>query len=254
MFSIVIPLFNASVSIEKTLASCTSQTLSPKEIIIVDDGSTDNSYALVQQWKAQYSGGIEIILKKMEKNSGPSKARNQGWDLASAEFIAFLDADDSFIAEKLEKVRDVLAQHNDIVLLGHGYSVNDGAINESTVLQKMSTKALLFKNLTTTPSVIVKRDIPERFDESMRYTEDHDLWLRITKAYDRTYYLDAVLTMIGRPVRTAGGQSANLWAMRQGEIKMYYKYCKKNGLLLLLPAFTLFSLGKHGYKMLRERV
>ena len=254
MFSIVIPLFNASAFIEKTLESCTLQTLLPKEIIIVDDCSIDDSYALVQQWKKHYRGSIEIILKKMEENSGPSKARNQGWDLGSAEYIAFLDADDSFIPEKLEKMRDVLVQNHDIVLLGHGYSVNYKERNKHAALEKVSAKALLFKNMTTTPSIIVKREIKERFDESMRYTEDHDLWLRITKQYDKTYFLNTVLTIIGRPVRTAGGQSANLWAMRQGEIKMYYKYCKENGLLLLFPILTLFSLGKHGYKMLRELV
>ena len=109
----------------------------------------------------------------------------------------------------------------------------------------------MLKNFATTPSVIVKRKLEERFDKAMRYTEDHDLWLRITQKYGKTYFLDAILTVIDRPVRTEGGQSANLWAMRKGEIEMYRKYCKRNKSMLLFPIYTSYSLSKHILKMLK---
>jgi len=115
-------------------------------------------------------------------------------------------------------------------------------------------KDLLLKNLFATPSVTVKCSISERFDESMRYTEDHDLWLRLTQKYDATYLLETVLTIIDRPVRSVGGQSANLWAMRKGEIKMYWKYCKKSIKMILFPLFLVFSLGKHLLKMIKGRL
>ncbi len=250
-FSVIIPMFNASHTIVKTLDSCLEQTLLPKEIIIVDDCSSDDSIEKVEQWREAYGGDVKVMIASLSENSGPSKARNRGWDLANGEYIAFLDADDRFLPKKLEKVGDVFVQNSNIVLLGHGYSVDDESITESAALKKVSVKALLFKNLTTTPSVIVKREIKERFDESMRYTEDHDLWLRITQRYDETYFLETVLTIIGRPVRAKGGQSDNLWAMRKGEIKMYRKYCQDNSRIFLFPFFLLYSLAKHSVKMIK---
>lgn len=251
IFSIVIPMFNASEYIVKTLESCVEQSYLPKEIIVVDDRSSDNSVAVLQEWKENYEGTVEIVLKCLEVNSGPSKARNRGWDLARGEYVAFLDADDRFVSKKLETIAEVLHEHREIVLLGHGYALVDQKKNDTSNLEKVSTEDLLLKNLTTTPSVIVKRNIEERFDESMRYTEDHDLWLRITQKYDETYFLDTVLTIIDRPVRAEGGQSSNLWAMRKGEIFMYEKYCKTNKKMLLFPLFAVFSLSKHFIKMIK---
>jgi len=245
IFSIVIPMFNASEYIVKTLESCVEQSYLPKEIIVVDDRSSDNSVAVLQEWKENYEGTVEIVLKCLEVNSGPSKARNRGWDLASGEYVAFLDADDRFLDNKLEVIHRILEDNKEIVLLGHGYSLAEQEQNTRSNLKKISTKDLLLKNLTTTPSVIVKRNIEERFDENMRYTEDHDLWLRITQKYDETYFLDTVLTIIDRPVRAEGGQSSNLWAMRKGEILMYKKFCKTNGVMILFPLFAAYSLLKH---------
>ncbi len=251
IFSIIIPMFNASNTMVKTLESCINQTYGLKEIIIIDDCSTDDSMQVVKQWKKNYNGNIEIVLEKLEQNSGPSKARNRGWDLASSDYVIFLDADDKFLSNKLEVIDSVLMENPEIILLGHSYSLEGEEKKETSSLEKISTADLLLKNLTTTPSVIVKRDIEERFDESMRYTEDHDLWLRITKKYNKTYYLNRVLTIIDRPVRSKGGQSSNLWAMRKGEIIMYYKYCKTNRIMLLFPLFTVFSLSKHVLKMIK---
>jgi len=251
IFSVVIPMFNSSTHIVKTLESCASQTYLPKEIIVVDDCSSDDSVAIVQHWKENYRGEIEMILKQLEVNSGPSKARNRGWGLASGEYVAFLDADDRFVSEKLERIASVLKNNEEIVLLGHAYTLEETIPNDTMKLQKVTTRDLLVKNLTTTPSVIVKRKLEERFDENMRYTEDHDLWLRITQKYDQTYFLDTVLTVIDRPVRTKGGQSANLWAMRKGEIEMYRKYCKTNKSMLLFPLYAVYSLSKHMLKMLK---
>jgi len=254
MFSVVIPMFNASGHIVKALESCTQQTLLPKEIIIVDDCSSDDSYAVVEIWKESYRGEVIVILKRLEVNSGPSKARNVGWDLASGEYVAFLDADDTFMLNKLEFLQEILAKNKEIVLLGHGYATVDADVNKTLELKQISTLDLLKKNLTATPAIVIKREIEEHFDESMRYTEDHDLWLRVTQKYNQTVYADKVLTMIDRPVRSKGGQSANLWEMRKGELRMYKKYCKTNGIILLYPIFVLFSLTKHSMKWLKGLV
>jgi len=161
--------------------------------------------------------------------------------------------DTAFIVDKLEKIEIILRENNDIVLLGHDAYVGDVVEKDtSMMLKKLRVRDFLKRNPFTTPSVIVKRKTPERFDEKMRYTEDHDLWLRITQKYQQSYYLDEKLTVIDRPVRSKGGQSANLWAMRKGELLMYNKFCHQHKLLYLLPIFYLFSLSKHLYKYLGD--
>lgn len=250
-FSVVIPMFNASKTIAETLDSCVTQTQLPKEVIIVDDCSRDDSVEVVKRWMDRYSGEVSIVVESLKENSGPSKARNRGWELSGGDYIAFLDADDRFLPEKLERVAVFLAQHNDAVLLGHAWMLEGEAKKTSGSVKSVSKKEILFRNLATTPSIVVKREIGERFDETMHYTEDHDLWLRITERYDRSFFLDTVLTQIGRAVRSEGGQSANLWAMRRGEMKMYAKYCRRNGAVWQFPFFVLYSAAKHTYRWIK---
>ena len=251
MFSIIIPMFNASDTIEKTLDSCVNQNSAPKEIIIIDDCSTDNSILVVKQWRKSYTGSIDIMLEKLEKNSGPAKARNRGWYLATSAYVAFLDADDHFVPEKLATVHKVLDDKKDVILLGHNYTIGSVYEQSSEGLEQLYTKDFLKKNYFTTSAVVVKREIEERFDETMRYTEDQDLFLRLTQKYDKTYYLKQVLVLRDRGMNEEGGLSGNLWAMRKGEIKMYYKYCKSTRTMLLLPLFASFSLSKHVLKMMK---
>ena len=253
-FSIVIPMFNNQSTIVKTLESCIAQIYMPLEVIIVDDASQDNTVLTVEEWIANYNGAVKIELIKLSENSGPSKARNVGWNSAKGDFVAFLDADDVFLPGKLDKIETVLSGNTDMILLGHKARVQGVTADESNKLEKVSCRDLLKRNLFTTPSVVIKREIDERFDESMRYTEDHDLWLRVTQKYDESYYLDTVLSEIDRPVRAKGGQSANLWAMRKGEIKMYYKYTRNTHQLFLFPFFLLFSLSKHIVKKIESSI
>ncbi len=251
--SVVIPMYNASEHIVKTLESCIHQNHLPKEIVVVDDCSHDDSFLKVREWKKNYRGTVNIVLERLVRNSGASVARNVGWERTTGNYIAFLDADDTFISTKIETVVRTLRKKRDIVLLANGYALHNESKVEENTLKKVSTHSLLKKNLFVTPSVTLRREIAERFDETMRYTEDHDLWLRVTQAYAQTYYLDKVLTVIDRPVRSEGGQSANLWAMRRGEIKMYRKYCKANKLMVLFPLFLGYSLMKHLLKTIKGR-
>lgn len=252
--SIVIPVFNNSDSIVNALDSCTNQTFLPKEIIVVDDNSSDDSFLVVEQWKERYKGVVKITLLALGVNSGPSVARNRGWELASGDYVSFLDADDKFLANKLETIVPILRDNQDIVLLAHGYALKEHKEEYGSNLQYISSSVLLKKNLFTTPTVTLKSSVLERFDEEMRYTEDHDLWLRITQKYNKTYFIENVLTVISRPVRAVGGQSANLWGMRKGEIYMYKKYCKDNALMVLFPMFLGYSLAKHAVKLLKDQI
>ncbi|MCK1757340.1 glycosyltransferase family 2 protein [Bradyrhizobium sp. 137] len=99
LVSVVIPAFNASATIDETLRSVRSQSHRELEIIVVDDGSTDNTVAVVQLHTAQDSR-ITIIE---QRNAGVAAARNAGWQAAGADFVAFIDADDLWTPRKIEQ-------------------------------------------------------------------------------------------------------------------------------------------------------
>lgn len=123
-FSVVIPLFNKEYSVDRCLKSLTEQTRLPDEIVIVNDGSTDGSFAIASRFKEQHPE-IPIVLVDQE-NAGVSAARNKGVSLASHDLVCFLDADDEWKANFLEVMERLVRDYPDAVLycLGHEL-VND---------------------------------------------------------------------------------------------------------------------------------
>ena len=96
-----------------------------------------------------------------------------------------------------------------------------------------------------TPSIIMKKSLDFKFDENMKYAEDHELWLRIIDKEKKALFVDLPLVKLDRAVLSSGGASSNIWRMRKGEIKMYIKYFRnKSQYLFLLPFFITFSLLK----------
>ena len=107
--SIIIPVYNASAFLEKTIESVSKQTLKDMEVLCVDDGSTDNSLDILNELKDSYSF-LKVIH---QENQGPSVARNNGLKNASGEFVGFLDADDIFLDEKaLEEMYNLAIDKN----------------------------------------------------------------------------------------------------------------------------------------------
>jgi len=116
--SVLIPTYNAEKTIRRALSSVLAQTLQPIEILVVDDGSTDNTASVVEQ----ISHGLKAdFLKyvKLDSNYGVYHARNVGWDMACGEFLAFLDSDDSWHPQKLEIQAGYMASHDELTLTAH---------------------------------------------------------------------------------------------------------------------------------------
>ncbi len=88
---VVVPVFNNSTTIIRALDSIINQSVIPNRIIIIDDASTDETLSLIYDWSKEFSN-VEILQNK--SNLGPSATRNRGWDAATSDLIAFLDADD----------------------------------------------------------------------------------------------------------------------------------------------------------------
>ena len=166
--SVVVPCFNGAPFLRESLESALAQTLPPLEIIVVDDGSTDDSAAIA----SAMGGPIHVIR---QDNRGESVARNRGIDLACGEWVAFLDVDDVWRPTKLERQmevaeKDVVAVHTNFFHFGAADRIVDVSGIAPEVLYSLaylvgSTPILL-------SSVAVRRDLPVRFPEWTRYGED----------------------------------------------------------------------------------
>lgn len=258
-FSIVIPVYNSKDTIIRCLESCLNQSYKFFEIIVVDDCSVDSTIEIIQNYKIVDST-ISISIVKLEKNQGAAVARNKGISLAKGDYIALLDSDDYFFLKKLEIINEILTNNPDIDLLGHNHSIDKdhfedntyiGMIDES--LKQINCSKLLFKNFAVTPSIVFKKNIALTFNETMRYTEDHDFFLRVCFDNYKIYYLNLALVYLNRSVLSNGGLSSNKWAMRKGEMQMYKNIVfYKKSLIPLFPFLLLFSLAKHLRQMIKE--
>lgn len=243
--SVVIPAYNAANTIVRALETVLQQTHPAYEIIVVNDASTDNTGELVTSF------GDRVRYIQLLQNCGSPIARNKGLDAASGDYIAFLDADDLWHERKLELAASILAAKPGINFLYHSYTLSDIrtiSIPEGATLYQTPFVKFLVRNPVATPCAIIRNDTTFRFEASMRYMEDYDLWLRIAYKY-KAYFIDIPLTQLGRPILSEGGVSANKWKMRKGELKAFRRLLKLNPLFLpLLPFLYSYSIGKHLYK------
>jgi glycosyltransferase involved in cell wall biosynthesis len=172
--SVVIPAYNAASFLPRCLQSVFAQTLKPDEVIVVDDGSADNSAELAEQL------GATVIRRS---NSGPAAARTAGIKSASNEWIALLDADDLWAPDKLE--RQALCIRPDTVLVYTGIRMfDDNGVREvvPAVDAASARKMLRYANPITPSTVIVKRDAILQlggFRDGISGCEDWEMWFRL---------------------------------------------------------------------------
>jgi glycosyltransferase involved in cell wall biosynthesis len=192
--SVIIPIYNASSTIERAIKSVLSQTYKLIEVIIVNDGSTDDT----SQRLASFGSDIRIIN---QENQGRSAARNRGIKVANGEYVAFLDADDWWMPEKLEESIAILEQDQDTALVHSAYLVvhPSGWIDLVAIQQRGQEnekgcalfERLVNHNIIGSPSFVVLRasilkEIGE-FKESLEGTEDWELWLRVSIRFKIAY-------------------------------------------------------------------
>lgn len=254
-FSIVIPSYNSQDTIEACMKSCIEQSFHDFEIIVVDDCSSDLSSQVIEKIIDTHQH-INIVYEKFRYNQGASAARNRGIELANGKYIALLDSDDYFHKDKLKIINTILNENSNIDLLGHSYTLDEDVNfenkNEYTKTTQIDCAKLVLKNFAVTPSVVFKKSLKTRFDKSMRYTEDHDFFIRVCFDNYNIYYVNLPMVRLNRAALSEGGQSANNWKMRVGEIKMYSKLHKVNSLFIIfIPFLIFFSLSKHFYRFLK---
>lgn len=187
LISIVIPTYNCSQHISSAIDSVLAQTYRNIEVIVVDDGSIDDTKSILKR----YGSKIKYVF---QSNSGPSAARNKGIKLSSGEFIAFLDADDVWVPNKLELQTQLMEQYRDIGLVGCGYYNIDsrGKIVSGPFIPKSFknnselVREIMVRPVLNTPSVLVKKLCFEKvglFDENLKGAEDWKMWIQIAKNF-----------------------------------------------------------------------
>lgn len=190
--SVIIPTYNYGEFISDSIESVINQTYKDFEVIVVDDGSTDNTTDIIKKYKNR----ISYFYKE---NGGPSSARNYGIKNSKGEYICFLDADDIFLPKKLEfQVAYMETNKNDGI--GLLYSDYYCASRELKIIdyyesigfqrQKEAVMYLLNYNYINTSTVMIPRACVDEvgfFNENYRYLEDYDFWLRLGCNYKFAY-------------------------------------------------------------------
>jgi len=223
--SVVIPCYRCAKTIRRAVASVARQTVPVTEIILVDDASGDETIDTLRALQREY-GETWVKLVELMENVGPGGARNEGWNRASGEFVAFLDADDAWHPAKIEVQYRFMSAHPDIALCGHGHQrVKEMPLDptrpDSEGYRLISYRALLLSNRFITPSAMVRREIPQRFARGKRHMEDLLLWLTIAASGARIARLDAELAFIFKAPFGESGLSAEIMEMERGELGTY---------------------------------
>ncbi|KKD39484.1 glycosyltransferase family 2 protein [Limnoraphis robusta] len=184
--SIIIPVYNGATTIQATIDSVLAQTFSDFELIIVDDGSTDDTLKIISQY------GDPRIQVVSSSHAGAAATRNRGLKQASGEYIAFLDADDLWTPDKLEAQLNALQTHLEAAV---AYSWTDfideagswrQAGRHRTVNGEAYAAMLLYNFIESGSNPLIRRDALNTvggFDESLTGGQDWDLYLRLAARY-----------------------------------------------------------------------
>lgn len=180
LISAIIPVFNRPVQVKRAIDSVIYQSFKDLEIVVVDDGSTDETPVVLNS----YSEKIKLIKSE---NKGVSAARNTAVHHASGKYIAFLDSDDEWKKDKLQKQLDHLIQYNYKVTQTEEIWIKDGKFKNKTKKHIKPVDDIFIPSLDicmVSPSaVMMEKSLFETyggFDETLAVCEDYDLWLRMS--------------------------------------------------------------------------
>lgn len=214
LVSVVIPAYNAADTLPQTLDSIFAQTWPRVQIVVVDDGSRDDTAAVLAGY------GARLTCETIPNSGGPSRPRNRGVALAGGEFIAFFDSDDLMEPDKLARAVEIFARHPQVGLVCSNFRSidNAGAVLQEDYLADYrqfrahlrpaavadtglldaedAFRELLRANFVGTSSVVCRREVLQEagpFDEEMKNGDDHDMWLRIARTGATMAFIDRVL-------------------------------------------------------------
>lgn len=218
--TVIIPCYRCRDTVVRALDSVLAQTLSPAEVLLIDDASDDGTLHVIREQAEHHGSWVKVISQA--RNGGAGLARNVGWEAATQPWIAFLDADDAWHPHKLETQWTWLSTQPEAQLCGHGtWLAADECMHlpvEGTpAATRLTLSNMLISNRLPTRSVMLRRDLPFRFS-NRRYAEDYQLWLKIIAAGHSAWRLEVPLACSFRPDFSPGGLSGQLWRHEMNEL------------------------------------
>ncbi len=178
LFSIIMPAFNAEKTIGASIDSVLHQTDQEFELIIVDDASSDNTLRIINSYK---DSRIKLIINN--ENSGVALSRNRAIEIATGKYIAFLDSDDIWLPEKLEKQREVFNEGISVVCSAYKTIDEEGNVNNKCIFfkEKISYHDMLKSNFIPNLTAAYDSHLLGKFYQKKIGHEDYVMWLEVLK-------------------------------------------------------------------------
>ncbi len=249
-FTVVIPLYQKGHRIIECLDSVRAQTWAPEEVIVIDDGSTDGGGEIARGYPEQWLRYVR------QENQGVSVARNLGVQLASGDYIAFLDADDSWLPGHLAALADLAERYPRANLVSTAWSENGRPVQDGCLLPEQVIGQELFLRRAAaglpplwTSALAVRREAvgtAELFPVGSRLAEDQDAWLTLLQdgygvrggEVSADYYSDSTSPTVGRP-QPADFDSVIFTKWSQGGID------RPAGYWAFVAAHRLYTIDRH---------
>lgn len=199
-YSIIIPTYNRAKLLNRCLDSLTKQNYAYFEVLVCDDGSTDNTQAVV----AKYQNALNIKYFRNENWGGPARPRNIGINNSEGEWVCFLDSDDLWSENKLEIIDQSINQDIDLVYHKMGLFYDNSYLNSTKTLYSRALKGNFFKdlllngNVINNSSIVVRKDILIKIggiseDRTLIGCEDYNTLLKIIFLTSKIVYIPQVL-------------------------------------------------------------
>ena len=246
--SVIIPAYQAGPFIRQTIQSVLDQTYEGLiEILVIDDGSTDNTEAEVAGFLRKETGNRTVRYFRNEQNQKVAGTRNRGVQEAEGTYIAFLDADDLWEASKLEKQMKCLQENPDAAFCFTGRELLDAEGNRTQkvipVPAEVSFSDMLKTNYVTCSSVVMKREPAAAFPmDHDEYCEDYICWMRILKEGKKAIGINEPLVKYRM---VAGSKSNN---KKKAALNHYHSL----RILGLGPVRALFHMISYAYNGIRK--
>lgn len=237
LISIIVPVYNAGAYIRETISMVAAQTYGNWELLLVDDGSKDDSREKIRE--SMESGDARIRLIEKQQNEGAARARNTGIEASKGRYVAFLDADDLWMPDKLEKELAFMKEKQ-AAFVFTAYEFGDEDAKRTGKVVNVPPSLTYFKALsrtvifTTTVMLDTERTGRELIRMPEVKSEDTATWWKILKNGFTAYGLNEVLAVYRRPARSLS--SNKLEAIR----RIWNLYRKQEKLSLWYSVYNLF--------------
>tara|TARA_B100000780_G_scaffold265518_1_gene220989 strand:+ start:527 stop:1432 length:906 start_codon:yes stop_codon:yes gene_type:complete len=254
--SVILPCYNSADTVALSLKSAAFQSRPPAEILILDDGSSDNSKAIIESTikDIQDKTPSKIRFFPCEENRGVYPVRNQALEEATQPYLAFLDSDDYWHPQKLEIQYSFFEKDPNLALSCHGVVFRNGVpetlkkfdtdYEPSTKIMKHSN--VLFRNVMITISIMIKKPENLKFDEEKKRGSDMLFWLEIVLRGGKAMWIRDNMSFTAKPLYGAGGLSGNIWKAEMAQQNNLHKLWKRGYIslwyCLILRGFSLAKM------------